>query len=154
MWWIDYVSTIHIANSLQDMQSLRKASGKWAKHLILKQDELKCWSCRSMQISFRYWFYVDFRKTFYVSSFSWTLVSVSKLVLFGLSFEFLDKYLKLSICVENDISFDSLYRINFNMLSFIIQCMLILTPKDLVLIGILLCYDTGDYITFMYFRLY
>ena len=96
MWWIDFGSTIHVSNTLQGMENLRKpvrseryiySGSKMSSHveaigtcnLVLSND-----------------FILELEKTFYFPNFSKNLISISRFVPLGFSFNFSDSSFSLS----------------------------------------------------------
>ena len=113
-WWIDFGSTIHIANSLQGMQNLRKPVGSEQSILSGNKMGSHVEAIGTCILTLSSGFVLKLERTFYVPSFSRNLISVSRLVPFGYSFNFKDTSFRLlynSDCVGNSILFDGLYRI-------------------------------------------
>ena len=113
-WWIDSGSTIHISNSLQGMQNLRKPMS--SKQFILFGNKMGSHvkAIGTCYLTLNGGFVLEFQMAFYVPSFSRNLISVSKLVPFRYSFHFSETSFNLtykSDCVGNGILFDGLYRI-------------------------------------------
>lgn len=114
-WWIDSGSTIHITNSLQGMQNLRKPVGSERTVLSGSRVSSHVEAIGTCNLILNNGFVLKLERTFYVPSFSRNLVSVSRLVPFGYSFNFKDTLVELfynSECVGNGILSDGLYRIN------------------------------------------
>ena len=111
-WWINSSSTIHVSNILQGLQNLRKLMGSVLT--ILSRNKM-CWHIEAIgtcKIALSSGFVLDLVKTFYVPSFSRNLISVSRLVPLGYSFNFSDNKLGLfynSDLVGYGILSDSLY---------------------------------------------
>ena len=94
--WIDSGSTIHVSNTLQGMQNLRKPVGS----------EQCIYSCSKMSshvkaigtcsLILSRGFILELEKTFYVPSFSRNLISISRLVPLGFSFNFTDSGFNIS----------------------------------------------------------
>ena len=113
-WWIDSGSTIHIANSLQGMQNLRKPVGSEQSILSGNKMGSHVEAIGTCILTLSSGFVLKLERTFYVPSFSRNLISVSRLVPFGYSFNFKDTSFRLlykSDCVGNGILSDGLYRI-------------------------------------------
>ena len=113
-WWIDSGSTIHISNSLQGMQNLRKLVR--SEQFILSGNKIGSHveAIGTCYLNLDGGFVLELKRTFYVPSFSQNLISVSRLVLFGYSFHFSETSFGLiykSDCVGNGILSDGLYRI-------------------------------------------
>ena len=111
-WWIDFGSTIHISNSLQGKQNLRKLVR--SEQFILSRNKMGSHveGIRTCYLTLDGGFVLELQRTFYVPSFSRNLISVSRLVPFGYSFHFLGTYFSLtykSDCVGNGILSDGLY---------------------------------------------
>ena len=113
-WWIDSGSTIHIANSLQGMQNLRKPVGSEQSILSGNKMGSHVEAIGTCILTLSSGFILTLERTFYVPSFSRNLISISRLVPFGYSFNFKDTSFSLfykSECVGNGILSDGLYRI-------------------------------------------
>ncbi|KAJ9709816.1 hypothetical protein PVL29_001334 [Vitis rotundifolia] len=111
-WWIDSGSTIHIANSLQGMQNLRKPVT--SEQFILSGNKMGSHveAIGTCYLTLNSGFVLELQKTFYVPSFSRNLISVSRLVPFGYCFHFSETSFSLiykSDCVGNGILSDGLY---------------------------------------------
>ncbi|CBI31012.3 unnamed protein product, partial [Vitis vinifera] len=111
-WWIDSGSTIHISNSLQGMQNLRKPVT--SEQFILSGNKMGSHveAIGTCYLTLNSGFVLELQKTFYVPSFSRNLISVSRLVPFGYSFHFSETSFSLiykSDCVGNGILSDGLY---------------------------------------------
>ncbi|RVW65982.1 Retrovirus-related Pol polyprotein from transposon TNT 1-94 [Vitis vinifera] len=111
-WWIDSGSTIHISNSLQGMQNLRKPVT--SEQFILSGNKMGSHveAIGICYLTLNSGFVLELQKTFYVPSFSRNLISVSRLVPFGYSFHFSETSFSLiykSECVGNGILSDGLY---------------------------------------------
>ena len=89
-WWIDSGSTIHISNSLQGMQNLRKPVKN--EQFILSGNKIGSHveAIGTCYLNLDGGFVLELQRTFYVPSFSRNLILVSKLVPFGYSFHFLE----------------------------------------------------------------
>ncbi|KAK2420702.1 putative mitochondrial protein [Trifolium repens] len=114
-WWIDSGSTIHITNSLHGMQDLRKPVGSEKTVLSGSRMGSHVEAIGTCILILDNGFVLKLERTFYVPSFSRSLISVSRLVPFGYSFHFKDTSFELfynSKCVGNGILSDGLYRIN------------------------------------------
>ena len=114
-WWIDSGSTIHISNSLQGLQNLRKPVGSEQSILSGNKMGSHVEAIGTCHLVLSSGFVLKLEKTFYVPSFSRNLISVSRLVPFGFSFTFSDKSFNLynkSECVGNGILSDGLYCLN------------------------------------------
>jgi transposase InsO family protein len=103
-WWIDSGSTIHISNSLQGLQNLRKPVG--SEHSILLGNKMGSHveAIGTCYLILSSGFVLKLEKTFYVPSFSRNLISVSRLVPFEYSFTFSGSSFSLfykSDCVGN-----------------------------------------------------
>ncbi|WKA00618.1 hypothetical protein VitviT2T_018956 [Vitis vinifera] len=111
-WWIDSGSTIHISNSLQGMQNLRKPVT--SEQFILSGNKMGSHveAIGTCYLTLYGGFVLELQRTFYVPSFSRNLISVSRLVPFGYSFHFSETSFSLiykSECVRNGILSDGLY---------------------------------------------
>ncbi|KAL5823734.1 hypothetical protein ACOSQ4_021634 [Xanthoceras sorbifolium] len=114
-WWIDSGSTIHISNSLQGLQNLRKPVG--SEQSILSGNKMRSHveAIGTCYLTLSSGFVLELDKTFYVPSFSRKLISVSRLVPFGYSFNFSEASFSLfykSDCIGNGTLSDGLYCIN------------------------------------------
>ena len=125
-WWIDYDSTIHVSNTLQGMQNLRKpvrseqciySGSKMSSHVEA------IGTCSLVLTS---GFILELEKTFYVPSFSKNLISISRLAPLGFSFNFIDSGFSISnkskvidygalsnglflIQLHNDVTYNSMH---------------------------------------------
>ncbi|KAL5773014.1 hypothetical protein ACOSP7_012630 [Xanthoceras sorbifolium] len=114
-WWIDSSSTIHISNSLQGLQNLRKPVGSQQSIFSGNKMGLHVEAIGTCYLTLSSGFVLELDKTFYVPSFSRKLISVSRLVPFGYSFNFSETSFSLfykSDYVGNGTLSDSLYCIN------------------------------------------
>jgi len=114
-WWIDSGSKIHILNSLQGLQSLRKPVGSEQTILLGNKTGSHVEDIGTFYLTLSSGFVLELEKTFYVPSFSRNLISVSRLVPFGYSFNFSEKTFSLfyrSDYVGNGILSNGLYCIN------------------------------------------
>ncbi|XP_074306344.1 uncharacterized protein LOC141641586 [Silene latifolia] len=113
-WWIDSGTTIHVSNTLQGMTNLRKSvgselsiySGNWISSHV---DAIG--TCSLILSS---GFILHLEKTFYVPNFSRNLISVSRLVPLGFTFNFSDSgfsILRNSEIIGYGILSDNLYRL-------------------------------------------
>ena len=95
-WWIDSGSTIHVSNTLQGMQNLRKPVG--SEQYIYSGNKMS--SCveaiGTCNLVLSSGFILELEKTFYVPSFSRNLISISRLVPLGFFFSFSDSGFSLS----------------------------------------------------------
>ncbi|RYE20620.1 MAG: hypothetical protein EOP45_10745 [Sphingobacteriaceae bacterium] len=124
-WWIDSGSTIHVSNTLQGMQNLRKLVG--SEHYILSGGRMSSHveAVGSCDLVLSSGFILRLEKTVYVPSFSRNLISVSRLVPLGFDFNFSDNGFTLlnkseivgygtlsgglySITLQNDVANSSL----------------------------------------------
>ena len=113
-WWIDSGSTIHIANSLQSMQNLRKLVGNELSILSGNKMGSPVEAIGTCTLTLDNGFVLVLERTFYVPSFSRNLISVSRLVPLGFSFTFQDNVFNLFYKSNNigiGILADGLYRI-------------------------------------------
>ena len=92
-WWIDSGSTIHIANSLQRMQNLRKLVGSELSILSGNKMGSHVEAIGTCTLTLRNGFVLVLERTFYVPSFSSNLIYVSRLVPLGFSLLFKTMYL-------------------------------------------------------------
>ena len=114
-WWIDSGSTIHISNSLQGLQNLRKPVGSERSILSGNKMGSHVEAVGTCYLILSSGFVLKLEKTFYVPSFSRNLISVSRLVPFEYSFNFSNSSFSLfykSDCVGNGTLSDGLYCIN------------------------------------------
>ena len=87
-WWIDFGSTIHVSNTLQGMQNLRKQVG--SEQCIYSGSKMssRVEAIGTCSLVLSSGFILELEKTFYVPSFSRKLISISRLVPLGFSFSF------------------------------------------------------------------
>ena len=81
-WWIDFGSTIHISNSLQSLQNLRKPVGSEQSILSGNKMGSHVEAIGTCYLTLSSGFVLELEKTFYVPSFYRNLISVSRLVPF------------------------------------------------------------------------
>ena len=95
-WWIDSGSTIHVLNTLQGMQNLRKPVG--SEQCIYSGSKMssRVEAIGTCSLVLSSSFILELEKTFYVQSFSRNLISISRLVPLGFSFNFTDSGFSLS----------------------------------------------------------
>ena len=85
-------------------------------HLFRKQDAFTCGGIGTCTLVLSSGFVLNLEKTFYIPSFSMNLISVSRLVHFGYSFNFSETSFSLfykSNFVGNGTLFDGIFTINF-----------------------------------------
>ena len=114
-WWIDSGSTIHIANSLQGMQNLRKPVGSELSIILGNKMGSHVAAIGTCMSTLSNGFVLVLERTFYVPNFSRNLISVSRLVPLGFSFTFQDNVFNLfyeSNHIGTCILADGLYRIS------------------------------------------
>jgi hypothetical protein len=114
-WWIDSGSTIHISNSMQGLQNLRKPVGSEQSILSGNKMGSHVEAIGTCYLILSTGFILKLEKTFYVPSFSRNLISVSRLLPFEYSFNFSESSFSLfykSDCVGNGILSDGLFCIN------------------------------------------
>ena len=87
-WWIDSSSTIHVSNTLQGMQNLRKSVGseQYIYSGIKMSSHVE--AIDTCNLVLRRGFILELEKTFNVPRFSKNLISMPKLVPLGFSFNF------------------------------------------------------------------
>ncbi|KAK2452328.1 hypothetical protein QL285_000128 [Trifolium repens] len=114
-WWIDSGSTIHVSNTLQGMQNLRKPVGSEQHVYSGGQTRSHVEAVGTCNLILSSNFNLVLEKTFYVPSFLKNLISVSRLARFGLLFNFKDSGFtlvnKYGIVGYGDLR-DGLYSIN------------------------------------------
>ena len=100
-WWIDYESMIHISNTLQGMQNLRKRMG--SEHNVLSGNKVGSHveSIGTCSVVLDNGYVLDLERTFYIPSFSINLISVSRLVPLGYSFKF--SYCTFSLFCKSEL---------------------------------------------------
>ena len=111
--WIDYGSTIHIANSLQGLQNLRKSVESELSILPGNKMGSHVDAIGTYTLTLSNGFVLVSERTFYVPSFSRNLIYVSRLVPLGFSFTFQDNVFNLfyeSNHIRTGILVDGLYR--------------------------------------------
>ena len=94
-WWIDFGSTIHILNSMQGLQNLRKPVG--SEQIILLENKMGSHveAIGTCYLILSCGFVLKLEKTFSVPSFSRNLISISRLVPFEYFFNFSDSSFNL-----------------------------------------------------------
>ena len=115
--WIDFGSTIHIANSLQSMQNLRKSVGSELSILSGNKMGSQEEAIGTCTLTLSNGFVLVLERTFYVPSFSQNLISISRLVPLGFSFTFQDNIFNIfykSNHMGTSILADGLYRISLH----------------------------------------
>ena len=95
-WWIDSGSTIHVLNTLQGMKNLRKQVG--SEQCIYSGSKMssRVEAIGTCSLVLSSCFILELEKTFYVTSFSRNLISISRLVPLGFSFNFTDSGFSIS----------------------------------------------------------
>ena len=85
-WWIDFGSIIHVSNTLQGMQNLRKLVG--SEQYIYSGSKISSHveAIGTCSLVLSSGFIFELEKTFYVPSFSRNLISISRLIPLGFSF--------------------------------------------------------------------
>ena len=134
-WWIDSGSTIHISNTLQGMRNLRKLVE--SEQCIYSGNKMRSHveAVGTCSLALSSGFILNLEKTFYIPSFSRNLISVSRLVPLGYSFNFLKL---LSVCFINLILLELVhYLMVFSLLtckiiSLIMLCMFTLALKEVL----------------------
>ncbi|KAL0462715.1 UNVERIFIED_CONTAM: hypothetical protein Slati_0159100 [Sesamum latifolium] len=89
-WWIDSGPTIHITNSLQGLENLRKPVE--SEYYIYSGNKMgsRVKAIGTCRLVLNSGFVLILKKTFYIPNFSRNLISVSRLVPYGYSFKFGD----------------------------------------------------------------
>ncbi|KAL0453457.1 UNVERIFIED_CONTAM: hypothetical protein Slati_1323800 [Sesamum latifolium] len=89
-WWTDSDSTIHVTNSLQGLENLRKPVE--SERYIYSGNKMgsRVKAIRTCRLVLNNGFILVLEKTFYIPNFSRNLISVSRLVPYGYSFNFGD----------------------------------------------------------------
>ena len=114
-WWIDSGFTIHIANSLQGMQNLRKPVGSELSILLGNKMGLHVEAIGTCTLTLSNDFVLVLKRTFYVPSLSRNLIYVSRFVPIGFSFTFQDNVFNIfykSDHIRTCILEDGRYRIS------------------------------------------
>ena len=114
-WWIDSGSIIHIVNSLQGMQNLRKPVGSELSILSGNKMGPHVEAIGTCTLTLSNDFVLVLDRTFYVPSFSRNLIYVSRLIPLSFSFTFQDNVFNLfykSIHIGTSILANGLYRIS------------------------------------------
>ena len=95
-WWIDSGSIIHVSNTLQDMQNLTKPVG--SEQCIYSGSKMssRVEAIGTCSLVLSSGFILELEKTFNVPSFCRNLISISRLVPLGFSFNFTDLGFSLS----------------------------------------------------------
>ena len=94
-WWIDFGSIIHIANSLQGMQNVRKPVGSELSILLGNKMGSHVEAIGTCTLTLSNGFVLVLERTFYVPSFSRNLISISNFVPLSFSFTFQDNVFNL-----------------------------------------------------------
>ena len=125
-WWIDSGSIIHVSNTLQGMQNLRKLVG--SEQCIYSGSKMssRVEAIDTCNLVLSSGFILELEKTFDVPSFSRNLISISRLVPLRFSFNFTDLGFSISnkskvigygamsdalfhIQLHNDVTYNSMY---------------------------------------------
>ena len=80
-WWIDFGSTIHVSNTFQGIQNLRKPVGSEQYIYLCSKMSSHVEVIATCNLVLSSGFILELEKTFYVPSFSKNLISISRLVL-------------------------------------------------------------------------
>ena len=89
-WWIDSGSTIHVTNSLQDLVNLWKPVGSERSIYSGNKMSLHMEAVGTCNLVLSSGYILNLKKTFYVHGYSRNLISVSRFVSEGYSFNFLE----------------------------------------------------------------
>ncbi|KAL0386361.1 UNVERIFIED_CONTAM: hypothetical protein Slati_4605900 [Sesamum latifolium] len=89
-WWIDSSSTIYVTNSLQGLKNLRKPVESECYIYSGNKMGSRVKAIGTCRLAFNSSFVLVLEKTFYIPNFSRNLISVSRLVPYGYSFNFGD----------------------------------------------------------------
>ena len=125
-WWIDSGSTIHVSNTLQGMQNLRKPVGSEQCIYLGSKMSSHVEAIGTCSLVLRSGFILELEKTFYVPSFFRNLISISRLVPLGFSSNFTNSGFSLSnkskvigygalsnglfhIQLHNDVTYNSMH---------------------------------------------
>ena len=114
-WWIDSGSPIHIVNSLEGTENLRKPVGSELSILLGNKMGSHVEAIMTCTLTLSNGFVLVLDSTFYVPSFSRNWIYVSRLVPLGFSFTFQDNVFNLfykSNHIGTSILVDGLYRIS------------------------------------------
>ena len=114
-WWIDSGSSIHVTNSLQGLHDLRKPVGSEQSIYSGNKMPSHVEAIGTCKLVLSSGFILSLEKTFYVPGFSRNLISVSRLISVGYSFNFSDSGFSLSNkseIVGYGILSDNLFRLN------------------------------------------
>ncbi|KAL0413074.1 UNVERIFIED_CONTAM: hypothetical protein Sradi_1509100 [Sesamum radiatum] len=113
-WWIDSGSTIHVTNSLQDLENLKKPVESECYIYSGNHMGSRVKAIRTCRLVLNTGFVLVLKKTFYISNFSRNLISVSRLVPYGYSFNFGDDVTLFynTHLVRNGTLSNGLYHIN------------------------------------------
>ena len=125
-WWIYFGSIIHVSNTIQGMQNLRKPMGN--EQCIYSGNKMSSHveSIGTCNLVLSSGFILELEKTFYIPSFSKNLISISRLVPLGFSFNFTDSSFSISnkskvigygalsyglfhIQLHNDVTYNSMH---------------------------------------------
>ena len=125
-WWIDSGSTIHVSNTLQGIQNLRKPVGSEQCIYLGSKMSSRVEAIATCSLVLSSCFILELEKTFYFPSFSRYLISISRLVPLRFSFNFTDSGFIISnkskvICygalsdglfhirLHNDVTYNSMH---------------------------------------------
>ena len=174
-WWVDSGSTVHVSNTLQGIQNLRKLVG--SEQCIYSGCKMSSHveAIGTCNLVLSSGFILELEKTFYVPSFSRNLISIPRLVPLGFSFNFTDSGFILSnkskvigygafsdglfhIQLHNDVTYNSMHvtaglkRCVMNEESFMLwhrrlEHISIKRMKKLVNDGVLSTFDFADFET-------
>ncbi|KAL0403765.1 UNVERIFIED_CONTAM: putative mitochondrial protein [Sesamum radiatum] len=89
-WWIDSGSTIHVTNSLQGLENLRKPVESECYIYSGNKMGSRVKAIGTCRLVLNNGFVLVLKKTFYIPNFSRNLISISRLVPYGYSFKFGD----------------------------------------------------------------
>ena len=95
-WWIDSGSIIHVSNTLQGMQNLRKPVG--SEQCIYSGSKMssRVEAIGTCSLVLSNGFILELEETFYVPSFSTNLISISRLIPLRFFFSFSNSGFNLS----------------------------------------------------------
>ena len=99
-WWIDSGSSIHVTNSLQGLQDLRKPVGSECCIYSGNKMSSHVEAIGTCKLVLDSGFVLSLEKTFYIPDFARNLVSVSRLVSCGYSFKFSNSSFSISYGYE------------------------------------------------------
>ena len=116
-WWIDYGTTIHVANTMQGFLNQRKPTESERSIYSGNRISSHVEAVGTYRLVLIPDFVLNLENTFFVPSFSRNLISVSRLLPYGFSFKFVGisfHLIKDNIVVGDGILDNGLFKLNLN----------------------------------------